>query len=543
MDDEEIPSLFHQGSLQSGIALAIQQRKLVACFIYSPDDHTSHVWEHYWLANESQPTDIVSSDTPPLGLLLSEKAVLLKMELGSQEAGFLKAFVDITKAPTMVVVHNGKVLEKVEGEVGREEFTERLLKAVGFGAGDQGKREPEGPPDGLNEEDTTDSTAQQATGGQSSTAQPGQAQATTPAAASTTSGTPTQQAQSSAEIQAMLSERGKRLEAERLRREATEKAERIARSNARRKEEEDAAAAEGYDGKGKQRATSDQKDKQQARDAWIFQQKQRKDEAKKERERILAQIENDKQERKAQAQRKKDAEAAAGAGAFSDMPTTYPSSVRSARPTANHTTCALQVRLFDGSSIKGKFDPNADIADAVRTWVKEASPEGGADIPFTFRQILAPRPSRTIEISEEHQSLLELGLVPSATLVLVLVAGATSAYASNSSGYVSSAYSTASWAASGVFGLLGSAWSYVPSLGGGSGPYMGGTGDEQDMSNVVGANMADSDSAPSGAAVRRVQGLGDRKKDDDRVTTFYNGNSSAFEGRKGDDQDGKDDGK
>ncbi|KAK3048985.1 hypothetical protein LTR09_009639 [Extremus antarcticus] len=534
-DSDDAASLFHTGSLASGVSLAIAQSKVVACFVHSPSpsdspgSHASHVWEHYWLANKSQPTDMISSDTPPLGLLLGEKAVLLKMEFGTKEAGFLKAFVDIESAPTMVVIDKGKVVEMVEGSVGREEFTERLLRAVGFGVGG-GEREAEGE-GGREEEDEemVDDIGGRQIGGAARADEPVVEQA------------PQEQpTQSSAEVQAMLADRGKRLEAERLRREATEKAERIARANARRKEEEDAVAGT-YAGKGKQRATSDQKDKQQARDAWIYQQKQRKDEAKKERERILAQIESDKQERKAQAQRRKDLEAASGAGALSDLP---PTAHTNAPPTMNaHTTCALQIRLFDGSSIRGKFDPNADIATAVRIWVKEASPEGGADIPFTFRQILAPNPSRTIEVSEEQQSLLELGLVPSATLVLVPIAGATSAYASNNSGYVNSIYGTASWAASGVFGLLGSVWSYVPSVGSGaSGPYIGGTGDEQERSNAEGARMAGSDSAPAGGAVKRAQGRVKRGREED-VTTFYNGNSSAFEGRKDDDGDGEKDGK
>jgi hypothetical protein len=141
-------------------------------------------------------------------------------------------------------------------------------------------------------------------------------------------------------------------------------------------------------------------------------------------------------------------------------------------------------------------------------------------------------------VGEEHHSLFDLGLVPSATLVLVPIAGATSAYASNNSGYIGSAYGAASWAAGSVYGMLDTLWSYVPSFGGGSGPYIGGTGDQQERSNAEGARMAGSDSAAPGGAtnIGKVRGLADQRKDD-KVTTFYNGNSSAFEGRKEDEDE------
>ncbi|KAK3711879.1 hypothetical protein LTR37_009397 [Vermiconidia calcicola] len=522
-------SIFHEGDLNSGIARAIQEKKVVACFIHKPDEHESEIWEDYWLQNKSQPTDMISSDIPPLGLMLAEKAVLLKLELGSREAGFLNAFCPVTKAPTMVVVHNGKVLERLEVGIGKEEFVGRLLRAVGFKSAPAGTSQPEGPPGDEDEEEARDDI-----GGQN--AVPG-SEASVPAAEQTNAG-PSQPASSGStsqppdHVQTMLTERGQRLEAERVKREAAAKAEKIARANARRKETEEASAGHSGD---RARGTSDQKDKQQARDAWIYQQKQRKDEAKKERERILGQIESDKQERKAQAARRKELESAAGGGAYSEVPE---SSTRTTTLPARsvHTSCALQVRLFDGSSIRAKFEPDADIATAVRTWVDEASPEGGADIPYTFRQILAPQPSKTIEMSEEHQSLQELGLIPSATLVLVPVAGATSAYSSAGGGYLN-------WATSTAYSLLDGIWSYMPTVtaGGRGGPYMGGTGDEHEGSNLEGARMADSDSAsPGGAASGNVTGFAaSQRKKDDRVTEFYNGNSSAFEGRKDDEEDGK----
>lgn len=558
------PSMFHTGDLNSGISLAIREQKVVACFIRQEGEYWSQVWEDYWLANKSHPTDVISEDGPPLGLVLAEKAVLLRLEFGSQEAGFLSVFTEVQKAPTMVLIRDGHVLEKIEGGVGKEEFKSRLSRAVGLEVAaseggqageDRGSQAYAGR--ASREEELVDDiggrhVTPQVWGPDSAPEEP--TTATSAARTAPTQVYPQRQSQPSqtagppphspsqpppANVQSMLTERGQRLEAERLEREAAEKAERIARANARRKEAEDAAAT--HTDKGKQRASSDQNDKQQARDAWIYQQKQRKDEAKKERERILKQIESDKQERKAQAARRKEAEMGGMSEVTPSEATANPPSSSAARAPTHASTCQLLVRLFDGASIKGKFASDADVS-AVRAWVKEASPEGGADIPYCFRQILAPQPSRTIEVGEEARTLQELGLVPSATLVLVPIAGSVDAYGGPTSGYMSSAWN----AISSIYGLAGSTLGYITGYGSGvnatdgeGGLYMGGIGDEQEPSNQEGARMAGSDSAaPGGGTVKTLfDQRREQVKDWKQGTEFYNGNSSAFEGRKGDDDE------
>ncbi|KAJ8106375.1 hypothetical protein OPT61_g9579 [Boeremia exigua] len=71
--------MFYEGTLQSGIGQAIQQQKLVACFIRD-DGAASKQWEDEWLRSGW------------LSSLLEQKAVLLRLESGSTEAGFLAAF-------------------------------------------------------------------------------------------------------------------------------------------------------------------------------------------------------------------------------------------------------------------------------------------------------------------------------------------------------------------------------------------------------------------------------------------------------------------
>jgi len=43
-------------------------------------------------------------DSKTLGDVLSEKAVLLKLEAESQEAGFLSAFCSLEKVPKLVII-------------------------------------------------------------------------------------------------------------------------------------------------------------------------------------------------------------------------------------------------------------------------------------------------------------------------------------------------------------------------------------------------------------------------------------------------------
>ena len=119
-------SIFHQHDLSSGISRAIQEQKLVACFIRQ-DNEESELWENEWLCDA---TRHISGRS--LGDVLGEKAVILRIVFGSQEAGFLSSFCPVSQAPALAIIHNGRVLEKIESGVEEEEFVSRILKAVGL---------------------------------------------------------------------------------------------------------------------------------------------------------------------------------------------------------------------------------------------------------------------------------------------------------------------------------------------------------------------------------------------------------------------------
>ena len=454
----------------------------------------------------------------------------MRLDYATQEANFLCAFCPINTAPTLVIIHNGTVVDKLEAGLEYSEWAQRVLKACGVDAEGANVEAP------AQSQQQTTTTAAPVPAPAAALVEDATSEGPAPAPADPTS------SHSPEQVQALLSERGARLEAERLRREAREKAERIARARERREQEERAqAAAQAGKGKGKERADGDESTRNKARIDWLQQQAKRKTEAREEKQRIMARIEADKRERKNRDEERKQA---ASAMAGEPLPTSSKAAASATRNPPTSGTCAIQVRLFDGSSIKGRFAHDSTIATAVREWVKETSPAGAADIPYNFRQILTPNPSRTIEISEEGQTLSDVGLMPTATLVLVPVAGYTEAYSgAGSGGLLGSAYGLVS----GAFGLAGSALGYVTGYGSGvnntdgsGGIYMGGTADEQEPSNVPGSRTANADTGTglSGPSRIRVKTMAEQRAEAEKGAEFYNGNSLGTEGRK-DDEDKK----
>lgn len=467
----------------------------------SDDDETSQKWESEWLnASTNIPTE--SDEQKSLGEQLGEKAVLLRINAGSVEAGFLGAFCSLDSLPKLLVIKAGSVVENIDASVTEEEFKKRITALLQPATQQQLPQSTNAIPQ--NADSATADVSQVlsnvpfigergTTLHDSGTVPQENAETNVPIPAPTSQG-------NNATMQQFLTERGARLEAERKRQEEAEQEARKATAKARKEAAEKQAAE----------SSSLPQNKQD----WADQQRNRNKEARLERERVLKSIESDKAARKEKERQRKLAAQGEPSTAAAQAPVHTDTA-----PGRNSTTCSLQIRLFDGSSLRTKFDPSATLATSVRTYISQNSK---TEIPYEFRQILLPNPSRNISVGEEGESLKSLGLTPSATLVLVPIKGYTDAYASGGGGLVSKGFNAGFGLLSGAASMLGSAVGGVMGYASGTnertGPYMSGTADESETSNVEGDRMAN---RPPGINIRT---LGDQRREAQQNTELYNGN-------------------
>lgn len=182
-------------------------------------------------------------------------------------------------------------------------------------------------------------------------------------------------------------------------------------------------------------------------------------------------------------------------------------------PRGPPTQYRLQVRLFDGSSVRSSFTPTQKISTDVRPWLDAQM--GEEPRPYNLKHILTPLPSRTLSVSEESMTLQELGLGSTANLVMVPVASYTNAYA----------------AAAGSLPVRGASAIYnvVSSVAGTASGYVGsliGYGSNASPSNEN--NGSAGNSAPNNPRSRQsgpnIRTLNDQRNERGGDRQFYNGN-------------------
>lgn len=316
----------------------------------------------------------------------------------------MTAIFPIPKNPTVVVLRNGQLKEYIPAGTSKDDFSRRVQAAVGASApapqtdpsaaaaAPQGQQAPSG-------QNAASSAAPVAAAPASApAAQPPAAAPASTAARGSAQTTPAQStpASGSSSAQAALDERAARLEQQRE--EARRRAREIyARSSAPSTEE----------AKPEQDPDDGNKSKKPERDEFADSVRKKQRGAADERKRILKQIENDRVARRDEA----------AAKAHGGMPTT--SSGGPSKPAGRQSdNAAILVRLSDGSTLRTRFAKGSNVRVDVRKWVDENRADGGSG-PYKFRVALGPADSRIIDETEEDRSLEELGLTPSATLVLV----------------------------------------------------------------------------------------------------------------------------
>ncbi len=265
--------------------------------------------------------------------------------------------------------------------------------------------------------------------------------------------------------------------------------------------------------------------------SYAQQQRKRQEQARQERERIMREIEANKVERRereesrrALAKAEAEANSSDGANGLVDRQLL---SENSQRPSSTRSSkdCAVQVRLLDGSTIRSRFPSDQTLRTHVRAWVDEQRSDG--DTPYTFRQILAPQPNRAITISEEEESLLSLGLTPSATLVMVPVSRSIAAYGDAEAGLLSKGLSAGYGLVSGGVGLVTGALGGF--LGIGQAAPVPATGSS---SALGGERQGPHDGSSTTAGRSAGGGINVRTLRDQRAAgdehQFYNGNQVSF---------------
>ncbi len=149
-------------------------------------------------------------------------------------------------------------------------------------------------------------------------------------------------------------------------------------------------------------------------------------------------------------QREEEQAARVKANAEADRKNEHPTSTAVDSKTKE---CAILVRLTDGSTLRARFPCSSTINGTIRPWIDEnrtdiPTPTSSTTrktntAPYTIKHFLTPHPNRVFSASEEEStSLEELGLYPSATLVVTSISKSTDAYsAQNGGGVVTKVFS------------------------------------------------------------------------------------------------------
>lgn len=456
--------MFYTGDINSGISKALAESKLVACFVTNGNEE-SKLWEDDFLRDSE------------LSSYLQERTVLLRLSAGSEEANYLAAIFPIPKAPTLVAIWNGELKEYLSAGISKDDFLVRFKKAL-------------------------ESTSSQRNVENDRTVSPNGTQALQNPEQRTTEG------QSSGVLPTHNSNNGTMSASQSDYNNATGQPSTSSHPrDPKGKLPEDSKAAENHSKQSSQAAETV---------SYAAIQKKRQQEAREERARILALVESDKARRRNDAGRKPsrsdhDTEQSVASG---DKNTSIPTTASKAQD------CALQIRLFDGSSIRSRFPSTSTISGDVRKWVDSQQKD---DAPYIFKQVCTPLPNKTLSMTDESQHLASLGLSPSATLIIVPVQTYTSAYEVTESSSILSrgiaaGYGLGAWGVNRVLSTLGG--------------IVGNSATTSDTEQMVGSSTS-----VGGGRASNLRTLRDQN-DNDNHHELYNGNTLNFEPRR-DDNDGQ----
>ncbi|RFU28129.1 hypothetical protein B7463_g8194, partial [Scytalidium lignicola] len=453
----------------------MQESKLVACFV-TDDGDESILWEQDFLRD------------PPVMNALLEQTVLLRLTANSQEAAYLAAIFPLPKTPTLVIIQNGELKEYITSGTSKVEFVNRVDNVL------QITRMNERVPSSLLSDAghiSTDSSLQ------------------------TTRGTDIAESTSSSSSQACGSSNpvippdGQA--------QAPQNSENIVDME-RKKQEHSTGKTTSYPENSTTTETqpNDIPATENSTDIeYALIQRKRLQVEREERQRILRRVEDDKIERRERETKRKAEASLENGGENNGALLRSETTSNPQKPQTKLQQCAIQVRLFDGQTIRSRFPTTGSLRMDIRPWIDAQQQDTGGRA-YTFKQVLTPLPNKNITISEEEQSLASLGLCPSATLILVPIKGYVTAFESSSigglvTGTISTGYSLLSSTFNMVTGLMGGLFRITSSP-------------AQDTSDTVEAHPR----IPLGVNVRTLRDQENPPGDQQ----FYNGNALNFEPRR-----------
>jgi UBX domain len=237
---------------------------------------------------------------------------------------------------------------------------------------------------------------------------------------------------------------------------------------------------------------------------WIRKQRERERKQREERERIKAQIRHDHELRR--------------------QPAVEPT-IRNVSKVARLTTrwpspskIRVQVRTFEGSTLRSTFPKSATVAREIRPWIDSTVQQG---TPYNLKIVLTPQPNHTIETAEEAKSLEDLDIIGSCTLVMAPVKKFVNSNGPPGPGLVGSAilggYNSLS-------GSLGAVFNGVRSV--------LGFGQNMVEHQIPSTTEEASPATPKGQV--RIRTLADQRIDLQKDQQFYNGNQLNFVPRSDD---------
>lgn len=254
--------------------------------------------------------------------------------------------------------------------------------------------------------------------------------------------------------------------------------------------------------------------------------------AEAERMRVKAQIEADRKARR-EAERK-DREVAEADRRRKELLELRKANSTTANPKASDIR--IQVRTFDGSTIRTTFPAESTISTDVRPWIDgQVLKKNNSSQPYNLKLVLTPLPNRSIEAGEEDFNLSDIdGVRGSATLIMVPVQGFVESYSDNAGGVVQgivgtgvSLVSTAAGMAFGAFGRL---------LGSGTPPSPAPPNSAQQAPLQQGQTLGSSTSSGN----VKVRTLADQRRDEhdeqQKAGSLYNGMGLNVQPRKDEDK-------